>query len=241
MSVTHEDLMAYADGELDGADKARVEAAIAAAPDLRAVVDGHRALRSRLSAAYAPVVEEPVPARLLDAVRAQPAMDNVVSLGAARAKRTPGQWQAREWAAMAAALLVGVIVGGQALRPASAIVAANGGLEARGALARALDTQLAADQGAVRIGVTFRTIDGDTCRTFAAQGGGLNGLACKENAKWRVDMAMRGESRPATEFRTAAAETPPEVLARVDAMIAGEPLDAVQEKDARARRWTAPR
>ncbi len=241
MTVTPEDLMAYADGELDGAAKARVEAAIAADPALRAVVVDHRKLRGRLSAAYAPVLDEAVPARLVQAAQAKPATDNVVAFGAARAKRLPPQWSAREWGAMAAALLVGVIVGGQALRPQGGVVAENGALEARGALARALDTQLAADAGAVRIGVTFRTIDGDICRTFAADGGALNGLACKEDDEWRVDVAMRGETRPATEFRTAAAETPPEVLARVDALIAGEPLDATQEKAARDGKWLAPR
>ena len=235
MSVTEEELMAYADGELTGADKARIEAALADAPDLRAAVEKHRALRGQLASAYAPVLDEPVPSRLVDAVQSKAAADNVVSIGAARTRR---QWSVREWGAMAASLMVGLLVGAQALRPeAGPIVATNGALEARGALARALDTQLAADAGAVRIGVTFHTRAGDTCRTFAADAGALSGLACREDARWRVDMAMRGEAHPATEFSTAGSETPPAVLARVEALMNGDPLDASAEKAARDRRW----
>ena len=49
-------LMAYADGELAAADAARVEAAIAVDPALARIVDDHRALRARLSDAFAGVL-----------------------------------------------------------------------------------------------------------------------------------------------------------------------------------------
>lgn len=239
MSVTAEDLMAYADGALEGADKARVEAAIAADPSLWAQVERHRALSGRLAAAYAPMIEEAVPPRLTRAAREAPTADNVASLDAARARRATSPWRVREWGAMAAALLLGVIIGGQTLRPAGGIVASHDGLEARGALARALETQLAADDGPVRIGLSFRSKSGDACRTFSASSGALNGLACKDGASWRIDIAMRGAARTATEFRTAGVDTPPEVLARVDELIVGDPLDATDEKQARSQRWRA--
>ena len=41
----------------------------------------------------------------------------------------------------------------------------------------------------------------------------------------------------AGDYRTAGAETPPEVLAAVEALIAGEPLDAAGERAARERGW----
>jgi hypothetical protein len=138
---------------------------------------------------------------------------------------------------MAAALLVGVLLGAQSLRGGDLVSVADGGLVARGALARALDDQLAGDAGAVRIGVSFRTADGGACRTFSAEAGAFNGLACKDDATWRIDMAMRGEKHPATEFRTAAAETPTAILERAEAMMAGEPLDAVGERAARDAGW----
>jgi len=239
MSVTPEDLMAYADGALEGADRARVEAAIAADPSLQAQVEKHRALSGLLTAAYAPVLEEAVPTRLTQAAREAPTADNVASIESARSRRPPSPWRLREWGAMAAALLLGVIIGGQTLRPADTIVASYDGLEARGALARALETQLAADDGPVRIGISFRSKSGDACRTFSASSGALNGLACKNGPNWRIDIAMRGAALAATEFRTAGVETPPEVLARVDEMIVGDPLDATGERRARSQNWRA--
>ena len=64
--ITAEELIAYADGELDGADRARIEAALAADPALAAKVDKQRALRAKLARAYAPIADEAAPQRLVD-------------------------------------------------------------------------------------------------------------------------------------------------------------------------------
>lgn len=73
MSVPDELLMAYADGELSGAEhaaeRARVEAAIQSDPALANRVEQHRALRAQLKATFDPVLDEPVPDRLLAAAR----------------------------------------------------------------------------------------------------------------------------------------------------------------------------
>ncbi|KAF0174467.1 MAG: hypothetical protein IV086_18525 [Hyphomonadaceae bacterium] len=237
MSVTQEQLMAYVDGELHGAELALVEAALVADAEARATVERHRAMRAKLSGAFAPVLDEPVPQRLIDAAKPAAISAEVVDLAAARTKKT--QWSTREWGAMAACLMVGLLFGAGALRrPDGMVVASNGALEARGALARALDMQLASDEGrAVRIGVTFRDGDGDACRTFSADGGSLNGLACRENGEWRVEMAVSGARRAPTEFRTAAVETPPAVLTLVEDKIAGNALDAKAERAARDGGW----
>lgn len=235
--IGEEELMAYADGELTGADKARVEAALAADADLRTRLGKHRRLRSLLQQAYAPVLDEEVPAQLVEAVQAPAAPAPVIDLAAARAKRAPilREWRTREWGAMAAVLIVGVLVGGPMMNRDGLV---GDDMVAKGALARALETQLAADEGAVRIGVSFRTADGAACRTFVADRGALSGLACKEDGAWRIDMALRGERKDATAFRMAAAETPPTVLARVEEL-AGEQgaMDASAERAARDRSW----
>jgi hypothetical protein len=71
--ITEELLMAYADGELDGAehaaDRARIEAAMRADPDVAQRIESHRALRQQLSATFDRVLDEPVPDRLIAAVR----------------------------------------------------------------------------------------------------------------------------------------------------------------------------
>lgn len=238
MSVTPEQLMAYADGELEGVEKALVETALAEDAEKRAAVERHRALRAKLAGAFAPVLDEPVPQRLVDAAKTlEPAAPDVIDLAAARAKKSG--WSTREWGAMAACLMVGLLIGGGGLRkPDPNMLARNGGLYANGALERALDTQLAAEAGrTVRIGLTFRDAEGDVCRTYAYEGGGVNGLACREGENWRVQMAVSGEARPLSEFRTASVETPPALLQAVESMIDEDVMDARAERAARDGGW----
>jgi hypothetical protein len=75
--ITEELLMAYADGELDGAehatDRARIEAAMRADPEIVRRVEKHRAMRRELGATFDHVLDEPVPDRLIAAIRRGPA------------------------------------------------------------------------------------------------------------------------------------------------------------------------
>lgn len=237
MSVTQEQLLAYADGELAGVELALVEAELAANAEARATVERHRALRAKLSGAFAPMLAEPVPQRLFDAVKAEAKAPNVVDFAAAREKKLG--WTRREWGAMAACLMVGVLFGGVALRkPEPMMLARNGGLVANGALEHALDMQLAADtRRDVRIGLTFRGKAGEACRTYAYEGGGVAGLACRDGETWRVQMAVASEPRAPSQFRTASVETPAALLALVEQRIDGDTLDAAQEKAARDGGW----
>jgi anti-sigma factor RsiW len=67
------DLHAYVDGRLDVAGRAALESRLAAQPDDAARVAAYRVLGERWRAAYAPVLEEPIPAALLAAVPGKPA------------------------------------------------------------------------------------------------------------------------------------------------------------------------
>lgn len=224
-----ETLMAYADGELDAAARAEVDAAIAADPALRARVDAHRELRRLVSGAYAGAADEPVPERFAAMLRPAP----VVDLAAARARRAPRNWPAwSNWAAIAATLVVGVLAG-RMIEPSAPIATQDGALVAQGELARTLDTQLASASG--EVGLSFRNRDGDYCRTFRSDG--VAGLACREADGWSVRMAMSTGPAAVGDYRMAASETPPEVLRAVEAMIAGPPLDTEAEAAARARGW----
>ena len=73
MSIPDETLMAYADGELEPAQRADVEAALAADPKLAERVARHRALRRKLNAAFDPVLLETVPNTLVATVHTSPA------------------------------------------------------------------------------------------------------------------------------------------------------------------------
>ena len=57
MKFSQEDLMAYADGELDAETRAAVEAAMAEDPSIAAEVARHRALRDRVHGAFAGTLE----------------------------------------------------------------------------------------------------------------------------------------------------------------------------------------
>ena len=150
-------------------------------------------------------------------------------------RRDARRAEMREWGAIAASTVLGVVLGvGVMSANAPMIAPADGGLAARGALARALDTQLAADQaGAVRIGLSFERADGGYCRTFDLAADNTSGLACREGEDWRI--ALTARSPGGGELRQAGAT--PEILAAVDAIIEGDVLDAEAERAARDANW----
>ena len=218
--MTSERVMAYVDGELDAADRAAFEAEMAADPALAAGVAAQRKLAERLAAAYAPVLDEPVPLRLT--LAAQAAND-----GGPRLVR---------WAALAACLVVGVVAGRLSLMTTPSI-AVGGDVPARAQLAAALDHGLAAEPGAIRIGLTFKDGGGRYCRTFESGPDRLAGLACRSGAAWRLQTATAWTAASAPAYRTAASETPAAILAAVDQLRAGDTLGAQEERAARDGGW----
>ncbi|MFT4253299.1 MAG: anti-sigma factor, partial [Caulobacter sp.] len=106
-----------------------------------------------------------------------------------------------------------------------------------GPLARALEdgTAAGAATGPVRVGVTFKNQAGRYCRTF--QGQAQAGVACRADDVWRV-LAVSPAAAPASgQYRQAGSETPAAVMAVVDNMIAGAPLDAAGEAKAVKDGW----
>ncbi len=245
MKFSDEVLMAYADGELDPVQRAEVESAMASDPDVRRAIDRHRALALRVKAAYQGVLEEPLPAKLAS-LAGKPVAAPVIGLRAEREARRAQKaetalWRMPQWAAMAASLALGVMVGLFVLRgPSAPFEETAAGLMARGELDQALTRQLAANvgTGGPQVGISFRDHGGQYCRTFhVQQGTPLAGLACRSGEEWRVHVLAAAPSR-AGGMRTAAA-MPMAVLQAVDAAIEGEPLDAAAETAARDAGWQA--
>lgn len=243
MNYDDETLMAYADGELDESRTAEIAAALARDPVLARRVEDHRALRAKVGDAFAALLDQPVPERLAATVRrAVPAPERGEILKfPARTARAPGaSWQARHWGAMAASLLLGGVISWAVFNPADPMLmpGRNGALVAEGALARALDEQLASHQGGgepVLIGLTFRSREGSICRSFALRQAGTAGLACRIGGEWRIPVTAGQEGSP-DGLRQAAAPPPP-VLQAIEARISGEALDAAAEASARSRGW----
>jgi hypothetical protein len=230
--IDDEMLMAFADGELNAVDAARVETAVAEDPDLRARLEAQRAMRARLSAFYAPVAEEEVPERFRAMLET-----NVVDLGAARSARPRPTW--RIFSALAATLVIGLAIGRAMPWPGGGgpVGFDNGKMMAEGDLAQALETQLASaprEGQATRIGLTFAAADGRLCRTFEGQA--LSGLACRGERDWQLMMTAPGAGAQRGDYRQASSGNAL-VLQAAQEMMAGEALDGAGERRARDAGW----
>lgn len=246
MTFNDEMLMAYADGELGPAERAAVEQAMGTDPGVAAAVARHRALRQDVFAAFAGVLDEPVPAKQLEAAGAGRVvkLDELRERRAATTARAP-RWSWQQLGGMAAMLAVGVLVGSLGVgrlgdRGDLAVARGPAGeLTASGRLDEALTHQLAgAGGGDVRVGLSFLSKQGAYCRSFVL--GATAGLACREGGKWQVPVLAHGAGQD-TAYRQAGSELPQAVLDEVDARISGATLDAVAEREARERGWEAGR
>lgn len=228
MTMDDELLIAFADGELDEVSRARVERAIADDPALKARLETQQRLRARLAAHYAPAAEEEVPERLRAMLES-----NVVAFPTVRPARPI--WQSL--AALAATLVLGLALG-RTLDAPGPVGVEDGTMVARGALAEALETQLASAQpsdAATRIGISFQGADGRLCRTFDSET--VSGLACRNETGWRLVMTGTGTAAAARgQFRQAGSGNPLVLEAAQDIM-AGEPLDGAAERRARDSGW----
>ena len=218
---------AWLDGELDGADANRVAKRVAADPALAALAGQHRALGAGLRDAFAPVIDQSPPAPSFGAA--------VIELQARRDARRPARLP--QWAAIAATLVVGLVAGQLTVSPSDAPIETRGGtMVASASLDRALDSRLASAEGngAVRVGLTFRSTDGTICRSFTDQG--ASGLACRADDHWRVEALFGAERGAGDDYRMAAGDDP-RLASLIDERISGEPFDAASEKSARDLGW----
>lgn len=233
--VSNDVFFAWLDGELGGDEAAKVAAEVAADPDLSRLAEERRSLRAKLQGAFDPIADEPVPARLLGAVReAEP---QVIDFASAKRAREGRRWPSLpQWAAMAATFALGIFAGTMIPQRSAVPVEMQGGkLYAAAELNQALDTQLAsAPAGDVRIGITFRDQSGSICRSFSERA--ASGLACREDGRWQLRGMFAAPQGQGGQYRMAAGMDP-SLAALVDSTMAGEPFDAAREKAAKARGW----
>ena len=244
MRPSDEMLIAYVDGELAAEDARLVEEEVSKRPDLRAFVERQKSLRRAVGAAFAPMMDEDVPQSLRNTVfeghvsrrwRLREALRHV---GKTRVTRRFLWWSGIP---AAAALACGVLVGlAIAPRDILQVSAPTGRIAASGRLGAALDTQLASTQTGtedIRIGLSFRAKDGRYCRTFENRGttSSLAGLACRDDGQWSV-VALQSAPPSGSSYRMAGG-APQSIRRAVQDMIAGEPLDASAERNARDRGW----
>ena len=228
-----EQFFAWLDGELDASEAAEVEQRVSADPQLANAAAAHRALAKRLRGAFDPIAQVPVPERLRSAVRPTSTVTELASWRERTQSRRPA---IQQWAAMAATLTVGIVVGTMVrMDDGSPLELRGGQTVAASALDRALDTQLAsAATGDTRLGLTFRDRSGAICRSFASKAS--SGLACSEGGRWRIHGLFAAPEGQDGSYRMAAGGDP-SLAALIETRIAGEPFDATQEAEAKAGGW----
>jgi hypothetical protein len=221
MNIPDELLAAYADGELQGAERARIEHAIAHDARLAQRLAHYRTLHARLRGSF----ERP---RLLQPHRLAIAASIVGGL-------LVGAVAERFWSSGDSGALTEYH---------------NGALVARGALADTLSRQLTdvpAPDSRFHVGMSFRAKAGNYCRTFSATDNpALAGLACHEQEDWRI-LTLVGSQPAARDTgpsnyvaeaeRRVSWNLSPLLLQTVREHIAGEPLDAQAETRARGSDW----
>lgn len=224
-----EEFFAWLDGELNGVTAARVEAWVAADPQLAEQARAHREMTQQLRGAFDPVMAAAVP----DRIGAHP-----VDIAAARERRLARPIsRTTQWAAMAATLAMGIVAGTMVSPDSSGPVAReNGVLVASASLEKALDSQLASVPSGegVRIGVTFRDKVGSLCRSFGDEG--ASGLACRAGGDWKIHGLFQQGAGAQGDYRMAAAGNG-QLAALIDETIVGEPFDGTAERAAQLNDW----
>ncbi len=237
MTIDRELLAAYIDGELDAVTAARINRDLAASPELAAEVAAQRSLRERLAAHYAPVLDEPIPADLTDAIEQS---RKVVDLSEIRARKAERRWislPSRRYIgpALAACLVLFLVIPRGASN--DLVRTLDGQQYAAGTLDVALTGQLAANQNLkndMRILLSFPAQDGSLCRGFSSAR--LAGIACREQRGWRLRMERPGSRAASGDYRQAGSAEA-DILAAAQEMATDSPLDSEAERKAMARGW----
>lgn len=231
MTVTRDQLAAWVDGELDPVEAARIADAVAADPELTADAAALRALRAQLGAHFAPILDEPVPERLrslLASGTGAEAVDFTAARQRAAVRAAPRfGWLRYGGAAIAAALVLAVMLRGPGI----------GGEYAARPLVAALDGQLVATQSAdapVRVLLSFANGQGEICRGFNSAAAA--GIACKDGNGWRLERKLPGSAPEAGDYRQAGSGNAA-LMAAIQDLAQGEPLDAAGEAAAKANGW----
>jgi hypothetical protein len=253
VTIPDDILMAFADGELDETTRQMVEAAERDDPEVRRRLAAQRQLRARLQSAFAATLDEPVPERLLAAVRKPAApVANVIRLADQRAARSGAArrisisaWPA--FGSLAASILVGLGLGfglwhgpDQLLKTSS-----DGSVVAVGTLAKELSMDLAAERAPDRvatIGLSFLAKSGAYCRTFSLSSGQAGvGVACRDGEQWRIHLLApaANDGSAGSEYRTAGSNDSPQLRSLIESEIQGEPLTREGEEAARRAGWRA--
>lgn len=194
-----ETLMAFADGELDEATSAQLEAALAGDEALAERLAVFFETRLLVADALKPLADEPVPEALRESVRrmAEEAQSQEAKAGNVVSFRAKPQQEIRRWLMPLAASIVAVITGvagftvGRTLNPSSqdshAEIATMLSREASGR-----DIALSASGETLHVIATFRDKNGALCREYELKqpSSSTVSVACRQDRTWVTQLAL---------------------------------------------------
>ncbi len=240
MTVTDDQLSAYFDDELDGAERARVNAAIDADPRLQRRIAAFGAINRALVRAMADVDAAPMPASVTAMLKESAYENTVIPL---RRRAAPAGWSLPLAAALALGLGVGI--GVMAAGGGRGDVMLAGPLRDR-SLSAAIETTPSGVNAAIGGGrvatlvLSFENADGAFCREFTLEKAAekARAIACRESGQWVVKFAAEETGQNGGDYGTAGSG----VSATFDDAARGlggeEPLDPEIEADLISARWT---
>lgn len=228
MTISAEQLAAYADGELDEVTAARVRHAVEDNPELASELAKLTALRGLLAARFDPMLAEPVPARLNTPIENAAKVVNLADMRSAR----QSLWQRPQFrfgtgAAIAASLVIAVLVGGRG---------GNQQGYADTQLAAALDTSLSGETApdGTRMLISFRDSTGAACRGYASAAN--SGIACHDDNGWKLKALGAGAEKQTTQYQQAGSADAA-IMAAAQDMAAEAAFDTATEHAARKAGW----
>lgn len=241
-----EALSALLDGTLSSEAAAALTARLEREPELAARLEAMERASRAVRDAYRGVVDEPLPDRVLELLRAPHSSgDRIVPLQP-RHRRTAQRWFPHALAA-GIALAVGFGLGfglsqrGGDSGPA-ALLAAAGAVSPGSPLHDLLESApsgvpRALDGGArAEARLTFRAENGDWCRELAVTTGAASSaaLACRRSGAWRVEL-LGVEAAGGELYRPAGGDSP--FREAVGGLMDGEPLEPDAERALLASGW----
>jgi hypothetical protein len=247
-----EALSALLDGALPAADAERLRQRLAQEPALQARLDALEKANAAVRDAYAGVVDEPLPSRVLELLGSGTgSRGSVIEFPARKPPRfLTLPLAAAAGIALAIGLSLGVLLESRTLRPDSAaLLAGTGEVEPGTELYEVLqsvpsgETRVLAAQVSATPRLTFGTADGRYCRQvdLASERGRTETLACRRDGGWRLEVASftaGAGAGPDEVYRPASGPSTP-IDSAIDALIDGAPLDAAAERALIGQDWVS--
>lgn len=230
-----ETLMAFADGELDEATSARLEAALEADEALAERLAVFFESRTLVAGALKPLIDEPVPEALLESVRrmADDARSRETKTGNVVSLRPKPQQETRRWLMPLAASIVAVITGVVGFTVGRNLDSSTPDSTAQIAVlldreASGQDIALGTSGETLHVIATFRDKNGSLCREYELKQASNStvSVACRQDGTWVTQLAL--SSVKAEGYVPASAQET--IDAYLSSIEAGAPLSPEEER-----------